>query len=198
MSTKSERNELTKARARELGARLFAEKGYPETTTRELAAAMKVTNGTFYYYFSSKEDLLYEISRDALTEITAAVTVALDGVADPETRIRRIIAAHMTTILGSPDSQRALEMNWRSLTGQKRQEVVEARAGYEGLLRREILSAQASGVLRGDTEAKILTLLLLNLMNWTIFWYRAGRDLAIDDLTIGIQRVFLDGSRGGS
>src|SRR6202453_2295502 len=88
------------------GAKLFAEKGYRETTTRELSAAMEVTNGTFYYYFSSKEDLLYEISRDALVEITAAVNDALDGVEDRETRIRKMIAAHMTTILSSPDSHK--------------------------------------------------------------------------------------------
>lgn len=199
MSSKSERNELAKARARALGARLFAEKGYQETTTRELAAAMDVTNGTFYYYFSSKEDLLYQISRDALVEITAAIKDALDGVDDPETRIRKMIAAHMTTILSSPDSHKtALEMNWRSLTDEKRQEVVAGRASYEALLRSEIQSAQESGVLRRDTQAGILTLLLLNMMNWTIFWYRAGRDLSIDDLIVEIQRVFLDGARNGS
>jgi AcrR family transcriptional regulator len=199
MSSKSERNELAKARARALGARLFAEKGYQETTTRELAAAMDVTNGTFYYYFSSKEDLLYQISRDALVEITAAIKDALDGVCDPETRIRKMIAAHMTTILSSPDSHKtALEMNWRSLTDEKRQEVVAGRASYEALLRSEIQSAQESGVLRHDTQARILTLLLLNMMNWTIFWYRADRDLSIDDLIVEIQRVFLDGARNGS
>jgi AcrR family transcriptional regulator len=197
MGTKSERNELTKARARVIGARLFAEKGYQETTTRELAAAMDVTNGTFYYYFSSKEDLLYEISRDALVEITEVVTNVLDGVADPETRIRNMIAAHMTTILGSPDSHKtALEMNWRSLTGQKLQEVLDARASYETLFRNEIQAAQEAGILRRDAEARILTLLLLNMMNWTIFWYRAGRDVPIDDLSLEIQKLFLDGSRG--
>jgi TetR/AcrR family transcriptional regulator, cholesterol catabolism regulator len=199
MSSKSERNELAKARARALGAKLFAEKGYQETTTRELAAAMDVTNGTFYYYFSSKEDLLYQISRDALVEITAAIKDALDCVDDPETRIRKMIAAHMTTILSSPDSHKtALEMNWRSLTDEKRQEVIAGRASYEALLRSEIKSAQESGVLRHDTQAGILTLLLLNMMNWTIFWYRAGRDLSIDDLIVEIQRVFLDGARNGS
>jgi AcrR family transcriptional regulator len=179
-----------------IGARLFAEKGYRETTTRELAAAMDVTNGTFYYYFSSKEDLLYEISRDALVEITEAVTNVLNGVTDSEARIRKMIAAHMTTILGSPDSHKtALEMNWRSLTGEKLQEVLEARASYEALFRSEIQAAQAAGILRRDTEARILTLLLLNMMNWTIFWYRVDRDVAIDDLTLEIQRLFLDGSR---
>jgi TetR/AcrR family transcriptional regulator, cholesterol catabolism regulator len=199
MSTKSERNELAKARARSLGAKLFAEKGYRETTTRELSAAMEVTNGTFYYYFSSKEDLLYEISRDALVEITAAVNDALDGVEDRETRIKKMIAAHMTTILSSPDSHKtALEMNWRSLTDDKRQEIVEARADYEALFRSEIQSAQASGALRRNVQARTLTLLLLNMMNWTIFWYRAGRDLAIDDLIVEVQALFLDGSRGSS
>jgi AcrR family transcriptional regulator len=196
MDTKSERNEQAKARARALAATLFAEKGFRETTTRELAAAMNVTNGTFYYYFDSKEDLLYQISLNALLEITTAVTDALDGEDDVETRLRRLIAAHMVTSLGSPDSHKtALELNWRSLTGDKRHQVIEARGAYEALLRGEVQSAQAVGFLREDTDPRILTLLLLNLMNWTIFWYRAERGPTTADLIAEIQQLFLEGAR---
>jgi len=46
-SVKSVRTRKAIARACREGALLFAEKGYSETTTRELAAAMDVTNGTF-------------------------------------------------------------------------------------------------------------------------------------------------------
>ena len=35
------------AQATVVGARLFAEKGYSATTTRELSLALGVTNGTF-------------------------------------------------------------------------------------------------------------------------------------------------------
>lgn len=199
MSTKSERNEQARARARTLGARLFAEKGYRETTTRELATAMDVTNGTFYYYFSSKEDLLYQISLGALLEITNAVTTALKGEPDIQARIKKLIAAHMSTILETPDFHKtSLELNWRALSEDRRQEVIEARAAYEALVRGEVQEAQARGYFRADTDPRILALLLLNLMNWTIFWYHPGRGLTTAGLIAEIERLFLDGARAAS
>lgn len=195
MSSKTERNESAKARARESGAKLFAQKGYAETTTRELAAAMDVTNGTFYYYFSSKEDLLYEISKFALEEISTAIKDALDGVEGVENRIRAMISAHMTTILGSHQHATVLtELQWRALSDERRQEVIGARAAYEAMMRREIAAGQHQGFLRRDSEAGMLTLLLLNLMNWTIFWYRPEQGVSPQGLVEEIERLFLRGA----
>ncbi|CAN5190927.1 TetR/AcrR family transcriptional regulator [soil metagenome] len=195
MSAKTDRNEAAKARARELGAKLFAEKGYAETTTRELAAAMEVTNGTFYYYFSSKEDLLYEISQIALAEISTAIKDALAGVEGVEDRIHAMIAAHMGTILDSHSHASVLtELQWRALSPERRQEVIGARAAYEAMLRREIAAGQQAGFLRTDSEAGMLTLLLLNLMNWTIFWYRPEHGVSPEGLVAEIEKQFLQGA----
>jgi len=46
--------------------RLFAEKGYHRTTTKDIAEAADVSEGTIYNYFVSKEDLLFGI----MTELT--------------------------------------------------------------------------------------------------------------------------------
>jgi AcrR family transcriptional regulator len=195
MSSKTERNEAAKARARELGAKLFSEKGYAETTTRELAAAMEVTNGTFYYSFSSKEDLLYEISKMALDEISTAVADALAGAEGVENRIRAMIEAHMTTIMGSHQHSTVLtELQWRALSEERRQEVIESRAEYETMLRNEIAAGQQEGILRTDSEATMLTLLLLNLMNWTIFWYRSERGVTKQRMIDEIEKQFLRGA----
>jgi len=42
-------------------AQLFAEKGYHRTTTRDIAKAADVSEGTLYNYFESKNDLLFGI-----------------------------------------------------------------------------------------------------------------------------------------
>ena len=47
-------------------ANLFAEKGFHRTTTRDIAEAADVAEGTLYNYFASKEDLLLGIM-DRLT-----------------------------------------------------------------------------------------------------------------------------------
>ena len=46
-------------------ARRFAENGYHPTSVAEIVQGMGVGKGVFYWYFSSKEELLSEILRDA-------------------------------------------------------------------------------------------------------------------------------------
>ena len=41
--------------------RLFLEKGYEQTTVADIVRAIEVAQGTFYYYFSSKEEILEAI-----------------------------------------------------------------------------------------------------------------------------------------
>lgn len=50
-------------------AHVFAEKGFERATTREIAAAADVAEGTLYNYFSSKEDILLEI----MTRLTRSI-----------------------------------------------------------------------------------------------------------------------------
>src|SRR5699024_1188257 len=40
---------------------LFEEKGFSQTSIQDIVDALNVTKGTFYYYFSSKEQLLKDI-----------------------------------------------------------------------------------------------------------------------------------------
>ena len=44
-------------------ANLFAERGFHRTTTRDIAEAADVAEGTLYNYFASKDDLLMGIMR---------------------------------------------------------------------------------------------------------------------------------------
>jgi hypothetical protein len=88
-----------------------------------------------------------------------------------------------------------LELNWRALAEEKRKEVVAARGAYEALLRAEIEHAQAAGVLRSNVSASLLTLLLLNLMNWTIFWFRPDGELTVDELVGHVLDLATQGAR---
>lgn len=70
---------LKRARTRlaivDAGARLFAERGYDETTIADIAAAAEIGKRTFFDYFDTKEQLLFP-GGDARTH------AALEAVAD--------------------------------------------------------------------------------------------------------------------
>jgi len=66
MAGKSKKEELVQKRSAQIleaAARVFAQKGYHNATTKEIAAQAGVSEGTIYNYFQSKEDLLLSIPR---------------------------------------------------------------------------------------------------------------------------------------
>ncbi len=191
---KSARTQRAVERACREGAKLFAEKGYSKTTTRELAAAMDVTNGTFYYYFPSKEDLLRQICEDSLAEIMTAVTKAVDGASSGADAVTKMIHAHVGTIVESRHSHTTMLTELRSLNGEHRVAIVAARDRYEAFVREILASAKADGSLKTSIELKPLTLLLLNLLNWTIFWYRPNMSLTGDEIADHMVTLFLNGA----
>jgi TetR/AcrR family fatty acid metabolism transcriptional regulator len=58
---KSRRTIQKKNQILEAAAQLFAEKGFHRTTTKDIALAADVSEGTLYNYFDNKEDLLFGI-----------------------------------------------------------------------------------------------------------------------------------------
>jgi AcrR family transcriptional regulator len=57
-------------------ARVFAQKGYPNTTTREIADEADIAEGTLYNYFNSKREILLAIFSSAETLME---TILLEG-----------------------------------------------------------------------------------------------------------------------
>ena len=71
----------------DFAATRFAEQGYHPTSVAEIVQGLGVGKGVFYWYFSSKEELFFEILREAQQDLRRAQQQAIDGVDDPVRRI---------------------------------------------------------------------------------------------------------------
>ena len=62
-----ERKKLkTKAAIRKEAMRLFLDKGFDATTIEEIAAVVEISPSTFFNYFPTKEDVIFEDELDPL------------------------------------------------------------------------------------------------------------------------------------
>ena len=87
--------EETRERIVDAALRLFREKGFDETTMRDIAAAANVATGAAYYYFRSKEDLVMAFYLRT-AEVARAVTFpAIERTTDLRKRIRAVIDANL-------------------------------------------------------------------------------------------------------
>lgn len=77
------KSELTKTRILHEAGLLFAEKGYKETTIREICANSEVSFSRVNYHFESKRDLACEIMRTTVLAIDRSIHAAVGGEMQP-------------------------------------------------------------------------------------------------------------------
>lgn len=175
-------------------AALFRQTGYSASTTRQLARLLGIRSASLYYHIGKKEDLLYEICVDGLERIRTVVVAALASETDPLERIRLLVRIHVTTALADMDKHFSMLVEMKSLSPRRRRKVIDLRDQYESVVRGVIADGQAQGVLRPDIRAKHLSLALLNMLNWSIFWFRPDRQLTATELGEIFASLFIEGA----
>jgi AcrR family transcriptional regulator len=161
----------------QVAAQLFNEKGYEHTSMQDIADAVGILKGSLYYYIESKEDLLYEITR----EVHQSAYVDVDRLrAVPGTalsRIRALVTAHLIHNIGRLVKMAVFFHDFRALTAEHRAEILRERDRYESFLRELIIEGQAEGVICPDVDAKVISFGILGLVNWIYHWYDPRGDL---------------------
>lgn len=77
---------------------LIQEKGFRQMTLDELAEQLDFTKAAFYYYLSSKKDLLYLIHDHSMTTLMTTMEQILSKPMDPEEKLRQCIRAYVIMI----------------------------------------------------------------------------------------------------
>jgi AcrR family transcriptional regulator len=175
-------------------AALFSRKGYTATSTREIAALLRIQKASLYYHIESKEDLLYDICKSSLERIRQDVAAAVQNVADPLERTRTLVRTHIESMLRDQDRHSATLSEMRALSKERLAQVIALRDAYEELVRSVLQDAQNAGALRGDIPVKYLCLILLGLVNRVEVWYRRNGPLSPGELGEILAAIFLTGA----
>jgi AcrR family transcriptional regulator len=78
---------------------VFCKKGYEGASMRDLSRASGMSLAGLYYYFESKERLLFLIQKHAFSTIVERLKARLESVDDREDRIRIFILNHLEYFL---------------------------------------------------------------------------------------------------
>lgn len=159
-------------------AAAFREQGFHPTRLEDVAAALGRTKGSLYYYFASKEEILFFCQDSTLDALLGAVRRAKregDGAVDA---LRRLLADHVRVVLGEMGGGLA-HLEVAALPPPLREAIVAKRDRYEAAVRKLILAGQRAGELdRGDPA--LLTRMVLGGVNSTVQWYRPDGPLTPD------------------
>jgi AcrR family transcriptional regulator len=176
-------------------ARLFAERGYHGTSIGDLAKALGVQKGSLYAHIESKQDLLYEATREGSQAFHAALDEIPDDLRVTE-RIRLALRAHLRVVAEQLDVATVFVREWRYLEGERAAEFLAERRRYEERFRALFREGRELGALRTDLDDQAAVLLVLSAANWAYTWLPPDADT--DDLADRFFAVLVDGVRGYS
>src|SRR6202011_4307151 len=80
---------------------VFCKKGYEGASMRDLSRETGMSLAGLYYYFESKERLLYLIQKHTFTTIVERLKTRLERVSDAEERVRIFILNHLEYFLAN-------------------------------------------------------------------------------------------------
>jgi AcrR family transcriptional regulator len=172
-------------------AEVFREKGFHKAGMREIADGLGVAPGALYYYFASKEELLYACQDISLTRLIESARRILRQDAPADERLRALIAAHLDLTLDELGGS-AAHVEFHALPPERLAEIVKKRDTYERLIRRVIRGGIKDGTFR-KTDVKLATMALLGALNWSVVWWNPQGRWSSPDLVRGFADVFVAG-----
>lgn len=183
-SDASRREELLRA-----AAHLFVEKGFEATTTRDIANAVGMRSGSPFYHFRSKQDLLKVAMAEGLETGYHRLQAAIEGIDEPEQRLRILIRTHLGNLLEGECEAPMLLFESRSLDAAARAEIAAITDRYQKPWQETLDELAASG--RMKSAQPPVRLLLFGMLNWTPQWYRADGGLSLDQMTDCVMALLL-------
>lgn len=171
-------------------AHLFREKGYDRTTVRDLAGALGIQSGSLFHHYKSKEDILIAVMAETIAVSTERLRRGVDGAAPPRQRLLQLIHCELQGIMGeTSDALAVLVFEWKRLSGDAREQLMVARAGYEALWMECLEELEAAGEL--TMEAPVARKLLIGALSWTFNWFDDEGALGLPQLAERASRMLL-------
>lgn len=155
-------------------AQVFSEKGYHNASMRDIAKVTGTSLAGMYYYFPSKEDMLYSIQSYCFQAVIDGLDRRLVEAREPLQRLRAFIHNHLSFFTHNVREMRVLSHESESLTGDYRTRIQALKREYFGKLE-QIVEALAPGDWdEGARRRQVLS--VFGMVNWIYTWYDPQRD----------------------
>jgi AcrR family transcriptional regulator len=178
----------------ERAAALYAHGGFLGASIAELAQACGISKSLLYHYFSSKEDILFEVMIGHVSVLQEVVAEAAKEV-DPEKRLRALTRGFMELYVDAASRHKVLVNDLDKLPEVRRSDIVARERSLLDVLN-NLLSELSPPLSQSPEQRRVMTMLYFGMINWTHTWFRADgpvtagavADMVVDTMLRGLPR----------
>lgn len=173
---------------------VFCRKGYEGASMRDLSRASGMSLAGLYYYFESKERLLFLIQKHTFSTILQRLKKRLEGVSHPEERIRIFVLNHLEYFLANQQAMKVLSHEAEVLKNGFGSEIAGIKREYYRICVGLLDDLKRERGLQFSTRIGVLG--LFGMMNWIYTWYNPRVDADAEHIAGEMGDIFMRGVLG--
>lgn len=172
---------------------LFYQKGYSDTSIREIGAKAGISNSLLYHYFKNKEEILFEIVRIASEDLIQILREAQERVPDPVECLREMLTAHIVLFsLKRKKESKIVVSDHYWLRGKRIEYVRNKQREIYDMYMEKLKELKKRGLLN-DVDLRVLNFSIFGMINWFFRWYKEGGPLPKEDVAENIVEFIFHG-----
>lgn len=177
-------------------ARVFATQGFHATRMQDIADELDLQKGALYYYFSSKEALLFHIVEEEVGHAVEKIEQVMATAAPPLVKIEQAIVGHLVVFQRYADIYSIYLFEKLNLINQNAAARVDALGRrYEQHWHELLRQGIQAGDLRETLNIKLTTKAILGMCNMTLIWFNPDGPLTIEETAAHFTQLLIHGMR---
>jgi TetR/AcrR family transcriptional regulator, cholesterol catabolism regulator len=150
---------------------LFLEKGFRETSMREIADVSKMGKSTLYDYFKTKDEILLWGVEDELFDLTTAAKEIVRQPLPAILRLRQVMEKHLEFLLERKEFYLKLSFEVQRLAMESQKRIQAGRHAYQDMIRQLIEEGIQEGSFR-PVDSLLAARTLITVLTPTVFTSR--------------------------
>lgn len=150
---------------------LFIQKGFQETSMREIADAAGMGKSSLYDYFKTKDEILLWVAEDELYDLTEASRQIVLQPSPAIERLKQAMWFHLDFLLEKKDFYLRLMFEVQRLAIESQQRIQDKRHAYQDLISNLILEGIRDGSFR-PVDPLLVTRTLITMLTPSIYTSR--------------------------
>ena len=164
-----------------VAARLFAQRGFSESSVSDLAAACDMSKSLLYHYYSSKEEILYAVMSAHLEALEGVLEEIVGPSSDLSQAFELVIRRFLDSYAGASDHQKVLLNQLANLPPDKRSIIVGKQRKIVDTVQSMVVALYPKTALEPG-RARAQTMLIFGMINWTHNWMNSKGPLKTEDI----------------
>lgn len=173
---------------------LFAERGYRAVTIDDVAANLGYTKSVVYYYFKSKNEILWHVFMRTFDTFFSSVDTIVKEGAVPEVAMAKMLRVHTVNVMMNPATTAIWNRDESELDPAQRRQVRKMKRDYDALFESVFQAGVSSSVFR-DIPPHVAIGGMLGMSNWLYAWYDAKGPLSAEQIAEHFTTLLTDGYR---